>query len=318
VGLGLFTVSAGLNATAPVTPPVPVHVPLPVVTPVLPPVIANVVAAVLAPVIMPAEVPVELRLRASDGVLLRADWWHGATPTARLILLLPGFAQNKETGTMRFIATVLTPTADVLLLDLRGTGRSAGRFTFGAEEPRDAQAALAWALPRYPDVTLMGFSLGSYITLRACVEGPLRPARGLLVSVPTRLEGIISSGGVFSFMFKGLWQQRKDKLEVPEDADTMFRWGPLFLYKPKAPDLAAHAKVPLHFLSGGHDLLIYPTESRLSFDAVPGAATWTLWPDGRHAEFMALKHPHDFAAWVRNCMDWTGTGKQINPFGVPH
>jgi pimeloyl-ACP methyl ester carboxylesterase len=295
-----------------------VHVPLPVVTPVLPPVMARVVAAVIAPVIMPVEVPVEVRLRASDGVLLRADWWRGATPTARLILVLPGFAQNKETGTMRYIATVLTPTADVLVLDLRGTGRSNGEYTFGAEEPRDAQAALAWARAHYADVTLLGFSLGSYIALRACVEGPLRPQRGLLVSLPTRLEGIISSGGVFSFMFKGLWQQRKDKLDVPEDADTLFRWGPLFLYKPKAPDLAALAKVPLHFLSGGHDLLIYPTESRLSFDVVPAAATWTLWPDGRHAEFMALKHPHDFAAWVRDCMDWTGTGKQINPFGVPH
>jgi len=148
MGFCLFAASAGRSATPSVTPPV--QVPLPEVTPVLPPVMARVVAAVLAPVIMPAEVPEELRFRASDGILLRADWWHGATPTARLILLLPGFAQNKETGTMRFIATELTPTADVLVLDLRGTGRSAGRFTFGAEEPATPRPPWLGPCPAMP------------------------------------------------------------------------------------------------------------------------------------------------------------------------
>ncbi|HTB22148.1 MAG TPA: alpha/beta fold hydrolase [bacterium] len=264
-----------------------------------------------------AETPEEQRFRAADGVRLRADWWHGATPTARLILVLPGFAQNKATGTMRFVAGLLTPTADVMVLDLRGTGESDGEFSFGAEEPRDAQAALAWAKPRYGDVTLLGFSLGSYTALRACVEGPLRPQRGLLVSLPVRFEGVITSGGLWTFLTKGLWAQKKDVMAVPENADTMFRWGPLFLHKPKAPALAAHATLPLHFLVGAEDQLVFPWTSRLSYDAVPGTATWTSWPDGRHAEAMALKHPGDFTRWVRACMDFHGTGKRADPFGVP-
>jgi alpha-beta hydrolase superfamily lysophospholipase len=264
-----------------------------------------------------AEAPLEQRFQAADGVRLRADWWRGATPTARLILILPGFAQNKATGTMRYVAGLLTPTADVLVLDLRGTGESDGEYSFGAEEPRDAQAALAWAKARYADVSLLGFSLGSYIALRTCVEGPLRPRRGLLVSLPVRFEGVISSGGVWAFLTKGFWAQKKDVMAVPEDADTMFRWGPLLLPKPKAPDLAARAALPLHFLVGAKDQLVFPWTSRLSYEAVAGTATWTLWPDGRHAEAMALKHPEDFTRWVRACMDFQGTGKHENPFGVP-
>jgi alpha/beta superfamily hydrolase len=279
-------------------------------------------AAVLSPAPAAAAArSLELRqtvsLTASDGTSLRADWWHGGTDTAGIVVVLPGYAQHKGTGTMRYIAGELSPTSDVLVLDFRGTGDSAGSFTFGAQEPEDAQAALQWATERYRDVTLLGFSLGSYTALRTSVEGPLRPDRALLVSLPVRLEGIISSGGVFSFCFKGVWQQAHDPLVVPEDADQFFRWGPLFLPKPKAPDLAAQAAIPLHLLSGAKDLLVYSDQSRRSFDAIPGAASWTLWPDGRHAEHMALKHPQAFADWVQHCRQWTGTGKAEDPFGVP-
>jgi alpha-beta hydrolase superfamily lysophospholipase len=264
-----------------------------------------------------SEAPQEISLTASDGVQLRADWWHSTSPTSAVVVVLPGFAQHKGTGTMRYVAGELSPTTDVLVLDFRGTGRSAGDFTFGANEPMDAQSALTWASHRYADVTLLGFSLGSYTALRASVEGPCRPKRALLVSLPVRLEEIISSGGVFSFLFKGTWQQAQDPPVVPEDADQFFRWGPLFFPKPEAPQLAAQASIPLHLLSGAKDLLVYPEQSRRSFDAVPGDATWTLWPDGRHAEHMALKHPQAFADWVRHCRLWAGSGKPIDPFGVP-
>jgi alpha-beta hydrolase superfamily lysophospholipase len=259
--------------------------------------------------------PLALRLRASDGVRLGADWWRCARPGAGLIVVVPGFAQRKGTGTMHYIAALLTPTADVLVLDLRGTGDSDSLFTFGAREYLDAQAALAWAQGRYTDVSLLGFSLGAYTALRACVEGPLRPGRALLVSLPQRLESVISSGGLFSFLARGLWQQRSDALARDEDADTLFRWGPPFLRKPRATDLARRAALPLHFLAGAQDLLVYPGQSRAAFDAAPAPATWTLWPDGRHAEHMALRHPAAFAAWVRACLRFRGADKETEPFG---
>lgn len=259
----------------------------------------------------------EIRLKAADGVQLRADWWRDAGRDSGIVVVLPGYAQNKGTRTMRFIAGEISPTADVLVLDFRGTGESDGDFTFGANEPLDAQAAMAWALQNYRDVTLLGFSLGSYTAFRTSIEGPLRPKRALLVSLPVRLEQIISSGGVFNFWFKGAWQQWRDPLAAPEESSPMFRWGPLFLPKPKAPDLAKSASLPMHLLCGAKDLLVYPSQSRQSFDALPGQATWTMWPDGRHAEHMALKHPAGFSAWLKACLAWKGSGKLEDPFGVP-
>lgn len=261
--------------------------------------------------------PEEIRFKSSDGVLLRADLWRCPLPRPGLILLVPGFAQHKGTGTMRFIAGLLSPCADVLVLDLRGTGSSDGLYTFGAREYLDVQAALGWAQSSYHDLSVLGFSLGAYIALRASVEGPLRPTRTLLVSLPERFETVISSGGVVSFLRRGMWQQNSDPLAVKEDADTLFRWGAPFMPKPLATALAGRATVPLHFLSGGLDLLVYPSQSLAAYQASPAPATWTLWPTGRHAEHMALKHPEAFVEWVRGCMLFDGKDKQNDPFGAP-
>ena len=256
--------------------------------------------------------PELVRLQAVDGMLLKADWHHSATPTASLVLVLPGFIQHKGTGNMRFVAALLSPTVDVMVLDFRGTGASNGLFNFGADEAADVQAALAWAQPRYRDLSLLGFSLGAYTALRAASQGPLHPQRCLLVSVPDNVDGILGSGGVFTFLFKG-WGHH-DKLAQPEEGDLFFRWGSLLVPKPTAQFLAQGTVLPLHFLVGLKDELAYPRISRQVFDAASGPATWTSWGDGRHAEHMALLDPQGFKAWVDDCRGWRGTQKMLAPF----
>jgi alpha-beta hydrolase superfamily lysophospholipase len=264
---------------------------------------------------LPARAPLALTLSAGeDEPRLGMDWYRDAALKPRLIVVVPGFAQHKGTHTMRFVAGLLTPTADVALLDLRGTGVSHGRFSFGQNEPKDVQAALAWAqAQRYADVALLGFSLGAYSALRAAVEGPLKPDACLLVSLPTRVEGIIGSGGVLTFLFKGM--MHTDPLAIPQDADIFFRWGPLLGPKPVAPDLAPRLQAPAHLLVGALDELVYPAMSRESWERLPAPATFSQWPDGRHAEHMALRHPRAFAAWVAQALAWRGA-KQEEPFTI--
>lgn len=240
--------------------------------------------------------PRALTLSAADGTRLSLALYQGGPPKARVLVVAPGFAQRSGIKPMRFIAGMLTPTTDVLLLDFRGTGDSQGRYHFGAEEQQDLQAALAWAAPRWKGVDVMGISLGGYIAVRAAAEGPIKPRRLLLVSPPTRVDDVLWSGGVFTHPLALIWAPRFN-LEHHE-VDPFFRWGSVLAPKPSADKLAADLSMPAHFLVGGKDSLVYTKLSRRIFDAVPGPKTWDEWPKGGHAEQMALVDPPAFLAWA--------------------
>lgn len=245
--------------------------------------------------------PRYLTLSAADGTRLSLGLHSGATPTARLLLIAPGFGQRAGTETMRFIAGLLTPTCDVAVLDFRGTGGSFGFYSFGEDEPQDLQAALAWARARYKGVDLLGLSLGGYISVRCAVEGPLRPERLLIASAPTWVEEVASSFGIFAHPFDQAWN--KHRPVAHGSVDPFFRWGSVFGPKPKADEIAKDLPVPLHVLAGGEDHLVFPSLTRRIFDAAPEPKTWTLWPEGGHAEHLALEDPSAFAAWVRASLE---------------
>ena len=243
----------------------------------------------------------DLTYSAQDGTRLAATWAAGTPSKARpLILLVPGFGQWYGTRTMRYVSSLLTPTADVLCLAMRGNGPSGGRYQFGAEEAPDVVAALkAIPAPRGPLVVL-GLSLGAYISVRAVAEYGLKPSRLLLVSCPTKLESIVSSGG--AFLNPLVLPFQKASLAVPQEADFFFRWGALFSDKPSAADLAPKLACPTAFLVGSRDRLVFPRLSKQVFDAVKAPKTYDAWADGLHAETMALQHPKEFQAWVAQAL----------------
>ncbi len=244
--------------------------------------------------------PQPVSLTAADGTRLVAGLHRGVSPKARMLVLAPGFGQRSGTVTLRFIAGLLTPTADVLVLDFRGTGESQGRYNFGSEEPQDLQAALAWARERYRKVDLLGQSMGGTIAVLATAQGPLKPDRLLLMSPPTKVEHVVSSGGIFAHPFDLLWNHGS-KVQHGS-VDPFFRWGSIFAPKPAADELAPQLGVPSHTLVGGRDFLVFAKLSRRIYDAAPEPETWTHWPKGAHAEHMALQDPDGFVAWVRQSL----------------
>jgi pimeloyl-ACP methyl ester carboxylesterase len=245
--------------------------------------------------------PQMLSLTAADGTRIFLGLHRGLRPKPRLLLIAPGFGQRSETQTMRFMATLLTPSADVAVVDFRGTGRSEGLYQFGAEEAQDLQAALAWARPRYPRVDLMGLSLGGYIAVRASAEGPLMPDHLLVVSAPTRIETVFNSMGWLAHPWVMFW--RPPKTQVPGDADPFFRWGSLFARKPSAEDLATKLSVPSHYLVGRRDYLVFQRQTRRIFRVAPEPKSLEEWPGGGHAEHMVLEDPAAFTAWVLRRID---------------
>jgi len=68
--------------------------------------------------------------------------------------------------------------------NFRGVGESMGEFDNGIGETDDLLAIYQWAQEIFPeyDVWLAGFSFGSYVALRACIE--IKPSQFLTVAPP--------------------------------------------------------------------------------------------------------------------------------------
>jgi pimeloyl-ACP methyl ester carboxylesterase len=108
-----------------------------------------------------------------------------------LVILVPGFTGHADTPAVRRTAARLGRRVPVLVLELRGHGRSGGGTTLGAAETLDVDAAVAWAREAgVRRLATVGFSLGGSVVL--CQAG-LAARRGALptdavaaVSAPSR------------------------------------------------------------------------------------------------------------------------------------
>lgn len=239
-----------------------------------------------------------LTFTTSDKVKIFAEFKAGPELSSqRLIIVAPGFAQHHATRSMQVLTSGLTSTADVLIIDFRGTGESYGVYWFGAREHLDIEPVLNWARPQYSDITLLGFSLGAYSSLRAGVEFPGRVDRLLLVSCPTQVEDIILSGAAFLNPLAVAFRQTKFHIK-PED-DMFFRWGPILAAKPSGAELAKKIQIPCHFLIGGQDTLVYESLSKKVYNAVEVPKSWLKIVNGVHAEQIFLQDPDFFITWVR-------------------
>jgi pimeloyl-ACP methyl ester carboxylesterase len=130
--------------------------------------------------------PVELV--TADGVSLHSSWSPArhSGDGGTLVVVAPGFTGHGRLPVVGRLVARLTARADVLVVDLRGHGRSGGRCTLGAAEPADVEAAVSWARGRgYDRVATLGFSFGGAVVL--CHAGLLGGVDAVAaVSAPSR------------------------------------------------------------------------------------------------------------------------------------
>ncbi|MCA1656961.1 MAG: alpha/beta hydrolase [Actinobacteria bacterium] len=108
-----------------------------------------------------------LTLWAADGVRLAATLLDGPASAPASVVIAPGFSNWSRTPGIHAFATLLARSVNVVVLDMRGHGRSGGTCTFAISEPLDVQAAVTAARKEWPGqpVVTVGVSLGAAAVL---------------------------------------------------------------------------------------------------------------------------------------------------------
>lgn len=239
-------------------------------------------------------------LRTRDGLQLSAWLWAAHQPQGRLTIVSPGFAQHHGTNIMRHIAQEFVQDRDVLGVDFRGMAGNPGRYGFGWKEEQDLQAAIQWAKARrYRDIEVIGFSMGAYIGLKALALEPGPVKRYFFVSGPTCVEDIARTLGPLRQAWALLTHWQQIKYRVWAGSQWFFRWDWPFRSKPRATEFAPRMRVPVAFLIGGQDQLVLPKLTLAVHQAVKARKTLALFPEGQHAEYMAVVERRKFLAWVQ-------------------
>ena len=211
-----------------------------------------------------------------------------------VLIICPGFFQSKNTPTFRRLATTLARERDVICMDFRGHGDSAGLYTFSAREDADLEAVLRWAHARYPHVALLGFSLGAATAIH--VAGRQGGIDGLItVSAPMAFEEI-------EFKF---WTPEAIRTGVTGlEACAGFRPGNPWLKKARPIDAIRHlAPTPVLLIHGTNDPIISHRHSERLYEKASDPKCLEIIPDGGHAEELYRQNPGKFletvGGWLR-------------------
>jgi len=116
---------------------------------------------------------------------LAAVWVPGPADAMATVIVVHGFSNWSRSHEVHAAVAQLSTWANVVALDLRGHGHSAGRSTFGVAEPSDVAAAVTAGRALAPGlpVVALGISLGGASSLLAAGAGS--PLAGVVaVSAP--------------------------------------------------------------------------------------------------------------------------------------
>lgn len=248
-----------------------------------------------------------LQLRTLDDVALSGAHKAGPAGSDTAFIVAHGFAGAWRQERVLRVMDRLSLHADVVAVDQRGHGGSAGRTTLGHREPLDIEAAAAWARSQgFSRVVTVGFSMGAAVVLRhgaLCRESAASRGADAVVSVsgpafwfyrgtpPMRwLHRAVHNPFGRAFLHRGLGA-RVDPHPWPQPA-------------PLSPTAAAQrlhsASVPLLILHGDADAFFPLDHPQALAAAAPSATVW-IEPGFGHAEGAITDTLLDrIASWGRN------------------
>ena len=222
-------------------------------------------------------------LRTKDNVSIAYDRYKNGFDS--VIIVCPGFYNSKENRWMKKTVELLSSRYDVIIFDLRGHGKSGGKFTWSAREDKDINAVLDYAKSEgYKDIGIVAFSLGAASSINAASKRDDIDSM-VLISCPSSFR-MIDYHFWKPEMFVDLW----DNVECNWQGKGA-RASHIFIPKEKPIKTIGKIKhTPMFFIHGDKDWVIKDRHSRKLYDAAKTDKKIEIIKNGLHAERLVQFH----------------------------
>jgi len=220
-----------------------------------------------------------------DKVSVKYDLYN--TGHKDVVILAHGWLMTKNAKAFTKMAKDFSKYYDVIVIDFRGHGKSSGKYTFGSKEIKDLKPVIDYAHSKYKKIYLVGFSLGSLISVDYCSKYK-NVDKLILVSSPTdfnKIENNMLSPNAFIPTLKKFEWERW----------TSIRFGNIYDKKIKPIDEISKIKIPIMFIAGEKDPIIKVWHNKELYKKSKSKnKDFFILKNGKHAEDIYLEAPKTF------------------------
>ncbi|MBQ8458600.1 alpha/beta fold hydrolase [bacterium] len=237
----------------------------------------------------------EIVLKAKDNTNIAINYYKQSFD--EIVIIAPGWCMTKDSNAFCQISEMFSKFADVITLDFRGHGKSAGMYTFTAVELLDMDCVIRFARKnKYKKIHLAGFSLGGAMALIYASKSRFVD-KIIVVSAPSDFNKIENK-----MWKKEAWGETFKKFEF--DRFMSIRPYPIILKKIKPIEIIEKIKVPTLFIAGEKDPTVLPWHTEELYNCAKCPKKYKLYKNGCHAEDLFLHFMEDFSDlcfnWIKN------------------
>jgi len=235
----------------------------------------------------------EIFLKTPDNIKIALNYYNSGKNSA--VIICPGWFMTKDSAIFRKLSEDFAKYYDVAALDFRGTGRSAGLYTFTSKEEFDLRTTVDYLKTKnYKNIYPVGFSLGGAIVINYAAKYG-------------GIDKIIAISAPVDF-----WKIENHMYSPDAWIPTLFqkfeplRWltiraGNPFASKIRPVDSVKALKVPALFIAGEKDPTVCPWHTEKLYNTATCPKTYKLFVNARHAEDIYHDFPEEF---INTCVGW--------------
>ncbi len=234
---------------------------------------------------------VKENLITSDNIKIACNYFMCGHES--VLVIAHGWFMGKDSKYFLQMSEDFSKYFDIISFDFRGHCESSGEYTFGAKETEDLKAVIEFAQKKYKKIFLIGFSLGSLISIDYCSKYK-GVDKLIAVSAPIDFKFIEND-----FLSPNAFVPTIKKIELK-------RWFSVrcklpFDKKPSPIRLVRKIKIPTFFIAGKNDPIIKFWHNEKLYKHANSPKLQYLYENGKHAEDIYLENREDF---IQKCSDW--------------